>query len=100
MHTAIINERFQCSYRNCLPNIFGRAGLHKISARHKSVDQPMKLSSSFKLALIFFVFAVLYIVVSDKLLFHQKGDDPDAYNRIQTFKGIGFVVLASVLIYL
>ena len=60
----------------------------------------MKLSSSFKLALIFFVFAVLYIVFSDKLLFQQAGDDPDAYNRIQTYKGIGFVILASILIYL
>src|SRR6478736_7980928 len=60
----------------------------------------MKLSSSLKLALIFLVFAVLYIIFSDKLLFQQAGDDLEAYNRFQTYKGVGFVVLASILIYL
>jgi two-component system, NarL family, sensor histidine kinase UhpB len=60
----------------------------------------MKLSSSLKLALIFFVFAVIYIIISDKIVLQQAGDDRNAYNRMQTYKGIGFVVLASILIYL
>jgi len=60
----------------------------------------MKLSSSLKLALIFFVFAVVYIITSDKLLLGLAGNDLGAYKNFQTYKGVGFVVLASILIYL
>ena len=60
----------------------------------------MKLSSSLKLALIFFVFAVVYIITSDKLLLGLAGNDLVAYKNFQTYKGVGFVVLASILIYL
>lgn len=49
-------------------------------------------------ALRFFVYSVLYIVISDWLLLGLV-EDPLAMSRLQTVKGWGYVALAAVLIY-
>lgn len=59
----------------------------------------MKLSASFKLAAAFFLFAGIYIVFSDRLTLMLVKNDIERYNSIQTYKGIGFVLAASLLIY-
>jgi len=59
----------------------------------------MKISFSLKLALIFLVFAVLYIIFSDKITLSVSKNDLQLYNQLQTYKGIVFVVLSSLLIY-
>lgn len=59
----------------------------------------MKVSFSLKLALIFLVFAVLYIIFSDKLTLSVSKNNLQLYNQLQTYKGIVFVVLSSLLIY-
>ena len=59
----------------------------------------MKISFSLKLALIFLVFAVLYIIFSDKITLSVSKNDLQLYNQLQTYKGIVFVILSSLLIY-
>jgi HD-GYP domain-containing protein (c-di-GMP phosphodiesterase class II) len=49
-------------------------------------------------ALRFFIYSVLYIVMSDWLLYYLVSD-PVALSRLQTAKGWGYVGLASILIY-
>lgn len=58
-----------------------------------------KLSSSQKLALIFLVFGIAWIFLSDFLLL-GIARNMEMYYRLQNFKGVVFVVLASLLIYI
>lgn len=60
----------------------------------------MKISSSLKLALIFLVFGVIYILFSDRVTLWISNNDLNTYNRIQNYKGILFIVVSSFLIYM
>jgi len=57
------------------------------------------LPSSAKLALIFVVFGVAWILFSDSLTLAITHHDLDLYDRVQHLKGILFVVLAALLIW-
>lgn len=57
------------------------------------------LSSSIKLALVFLVFGVAWILGSDLLLLSVTRGDLDLYSQLQHWKGILFMVLAALLIY-
>jgi two-component system sensor histidine kinase UhpB len=58
-----------------------------------------KLSSSQKLALIFLVFGIAWIFLSDFLLLGFTSN-MQMYYRLQNFKGVVFVALAALLIYI
>lgn len=60
----------------------------------------MKFSSSLKLALIFLVFGVVYILFSDRITLWISDNNLDTYNRIQNYKGILFIILSSFLIFM
>jgi two-component system sensor histidine kinase UhpB len=58
------------------------------------------LPSSVKLSLAFLVFGTAWILFSDSLTLTFTNNDLDAYNRLQNYKGILFMVLAALLIWL
>lgn len=58
------------------------------------------LPSSVKLSLTFLVFGTAWILFSDSLTLTFTNNDLDAYNRLQNYKGILFMVLAALLIWL
>lgn len=58
------------------------------------------LSSSHKLALIFFAFGLAWIFLSDFLLLSFTGNDVQLNSKLQSFKGVIFVTFASILVYL
>ena len=57
------------------------------------------LSSSVKLALIFLVFGVLWILCSDMISLSIAYQNLPLYNLLQHSKGILFIILAAILIY-
>jgi two-component system sensor histidine kinase UhpB len=57
-----------------------------------------RLSFSLKLALIFLVFGIAWIFLTD-FIFMQLSNDLKLFYRIQNFKGILFVVISALLIY-
>ena len=58
-------------------------------------------SSALKISLIFLVISSLYIVFSDKIILQILGSSVslEAYNQIQSYKGLGFAFLTSVLLF-
>lgn len=58
------------------------------------------LPSSVKLALAFLVFGTAWILFSDSLTLALTSNDLNAYNKLQNYKGILFMVLAALLIWL
>jgi two-component system sensor histidine kinase UhpB len=57
------------------------------------------LSSSHKLALIFFVFGLAWIFLSDFLLLSFTRNDVQLNYRLQNFKGVIFIAVSALLIY-
>ncbi|WP_315816553.1 PAS domain-containing protein [Paraflavitalea speifideaquila] len=57
------------------------------------------LPSSVKLALTFLVFGTAWILFSDSITLSVARHDLDSYNKLQSYKGISFMILAAVLIY-
>jgi len=53
---------------------------------------------SLRIALIYLVLGMVYIIFSDKLL--GSADNPDMILKVQTFKGLAFILVTSVLIFL
>jgi two-component system, NarL family, sensor histidine kinase UhpB len=58
------------------------------------------LSSSHKLALIFLVFGICYVLFSDYLTLWISKNNISQYNRIQHYKGIVFIFFSAGLIYI
>lgn len=58
------------------------------------------LPSSVKLALAFVVFGTAWILFSDTLLLMFTGQDVHVYNRFQHYKGILFMILAALFIFI
>lgn len=58
------------------------------------------LPSSVKLSLAFLVFGTAWILFSDSLTLSITRHNLDSYNKLQSFKGILFMVLAALLIYI
>jgi two-component system sensor histidine kinase UhpB len=57
------------------------------------------LSSSHKLALIFLVFGIIYVLFSDYITLWFSGGNISQYNRIQHYKGVVFIFFSACLIY-
>lgn len=57
------------------------------------------LPSSVKLALIFLVFGIIWILCSDLITFALTRNNLPLYNLLQHSKGILFMILAAILIY-
>jgi two-component system sensor histidine kinase UhpB len=53
-----------------------------------------------RLALVFLIFGILWIVFSDNLLYNAAKNNLEVYDRLQTWKGLLFVVFSSVLVYI
>ena len=64
---------------------------------HKSHSGPGKAMAA-KVAAIYAMFSLGYILFSDRLLLFFI-EDTQLLTRIQTYKGVGFVVLTAVLVY-
>ncbi|MCG3209516.1 MAG: Sensor histidine kinase RcsC [Anaerolineae bacterium] len=62
------------------------------------LNWPIKLAPDL-MALIYFLAASIWILLSDKLV-SVWITDPDILTRIQTYKGWGFVVVTTLLLYL
>ncbi len=60
----------------------------------------LHISASVKLALIFLFFGICYVLFSDYITLGFSQKDLELYNRIQNYKGISFMILAALLIYL
>ncbi len=58
-------------------------------------------SGAARITVIFFIVSVLYILFSDRLLlvFLRENAGAEEISRIQTYKGIGFVLITSALIF-
>lgn len=54
---------------------------------------------TFKIVLIYFVLGVLYIIYSDKIVSNLFAD-PDLLSKVQTYKGLAFILATSFLLYL
>lgn len=57
------------------------------------------LPSSVKLSLTFLVFGTAWILFSDTLTWSLTNHDFNSYSRLQSYKGILFMLLSAVLIY-
>lgn len=57
--------------------------------------------SALKISLIFLVVSVLYIIFSDIIILQILGDSAsvEVLNKIQSYKGVGFVFLTSILLF-
>lgn len=55
--------------------------------------------NAFFVALVYAIFAALWIVISDRVLAHYV-QDPRALTNMQNYKGAGFVLFTSVLLFL
>jgi hypothetical protein len=53
---------------------------------------------SLRIALIYLVLGMVYIIFSDKLL--GSADNTDMILKVQTFKGLAFILVTSFLIFL
>ena len=54
---------------------------------------------AFKVAAWYFIAAGIYIVASGYLLYSAAGPDPESYLGYEILKGLGFVAVTSVLLY-
>ncbi|MBZ4682713.1 MAG: nifL [Fusobacteriales bacterium] len=54
---------------------------------------------SFRVAIIYFIFSFLWVFYSDKFILNIT-TDPVILTQIQTYKGISFIFISSLLIYL
>ena len=61
-----------------------------------------KYNSAFKIAIIYLVISAIYIVFSDRIILITLKDNISntALSRIQSFKGLAFVLLSSVILFL
>lgn len=50
-------------------------------------------------ALVYFIMSIIWIVVSDDILLKFVSEDTLMFKRIQTFKGIGFVCVSSIVVF-
>ena len=68
----------------------------------KSKAQKYKYFSSIKIALVFFLVGAAYIYFSDRALVELIAIpvSPENFIRIQTYKGIGFLFLTAVLLFI
>lgn len=57
-----------------------------------------KMKPAFKISLIYFIFSVIWIIWSDRVVMLLAAE-PDMVTRLQTFKGWLFVCATSLLIY-
>lgn len=57
--------------------------------------------SALKISIIFLVISSLYIVFSDKIIVQILGSSAsiEIFNKIQSFKGLGFVIVTSILLF-
>jgi len=86
-----------------------RAGKEKNTTPKKTVSLKLlphvkwcfmkKISAPLTLALLYLVFSVTWILVSDALAATAVENDTAALRQVQRFKGLFFVVLCSVLLY-
>ncbi len=51
-----------------------------------------------RIVLIYLIFAGLYIIISDRIVM-QFADNPATQVRLQTYKGLGYVVTTGILLY-
>ena len=60
-----------------------------------------KLVSSTSIAVIYFIICSLYIIFSDKFLlfFFEENISNEALSEMQSYKGVFFVLVSSILIY-
>src|SRR5687767_1303642 len=58
------------------------------------------MTSSHKTTLAFLVFRVGWIFLTDRLILPISQDDVSFYAKVQTYKGILFVILSAALIFL
>ncbi len=59
----------------------------------------MRVNSVFKVTLVYLIFGLLWILLSDKLLSLWMADDVLAMAKVQTIKGCFYVVLTAALLY-
>lgn len=60
----------------------------------------MRVNSVFKVTLVYLIFGLLWILLSDKLLSLWVADDVLAMAKVQTIKGCFYVVLTAGLLYI
>jgi two-component system sensor histidine kinase UhpB len=60
----------------------------------------VRLSSSLILALVFLLFGIIWIFISDSLLINFTRGDMELNSRIQSLKGVIFVLASAIFIYL
>lgn len=58
-----------------------------------------RLNPSLKLALIYLLFSVTWILASDELVIRLANHDEVVMERLQSFKGLVFVCLSSIVLY-
>ena len=58
-----------------------------------------RLNSSHKLSIIYFIFGICYIFLSDYATLVFAGDDLEAYYRMQNYKGVVFFLVSALLVY-
>ncbi|GFP77163.1 putative bifunctional diguanylate cyclase/phosphodiesterase [Clostridium fungisolvens] len=78
--------------------------IYKIDAKNIQdyLDSSNKIDpkmQSFKVALVYAIVGVIWIITSDNLAIQLAGRD-NLYEQIQTYKGWGFVLLTTLVIYI
>ena len=58
-----------------------------------------KFSPALRLALLYFIVGSLWILVSDKVVESFIGHDAQLYHKVQSLKGISFVIFCSFLLF-
>ncbi len=72
----------------------------KIQAPRLPLRVQTKLSSSAWLALSYLALSIAWIMLGDSFASQIAGDDKLLYEKIQSFKGIIFILISAVFLYL
>jgi PAS domain-containing protein len=58
-----------------------------------------KRNTAFKIASVYFLLSFIWITVSDHIVLFLIGNDLNLLSRLQTSKGIAFIILSSLVVY-
>lgn len=67
--------------------------------KHNKKEQISPTNEAFKISLIYFIGSSLWIFLSDSFVFTLFGEAILSYSKMQTYKGIFFILLSSSMIY-
>ncbi|EFL50441.1 signal transduction histidine kinase [Solidesulfovibrio fructosivorans JJ]] len=70
--------------------------------RQNGEDAPERLVSlkPARITLVYLLVGILWILLSDRLVSSLFRDDPDLLLRVSSYKGLGFVVITSLLLFI